>query len=75
MELKGVLDSSDVPEIKAKSDALQEAWTEAAQAIYAQASAQGHTASGTGPQSSAEGDDEVIEDADYEVVDEEAKTT
>src|SRR5207248_520391 len=32
MELKGVLESSDVAEIKAKSDALQEAWTEAAQA-------------------------------------------
>src|SRR5205814_895828 len=37
MELKAVLESSDVDEIKAKSDALQEAWTEAAQAIYAQA--------------------------------------
>lgn len=76
MELKGVLESSDVSEIKAKSDALQEAWTEAAQAIYAQASANasaGHTASGDGPPASA--DDEVIEDADYEVVDEEAKTT
>jgi molecular chaperone DnaK len=74
MELKGVLESGDVAEIKAKSDALQEAWTEAAQAIYAQASAQtGHTASGDGPSTSA--DDEVIEDADYEVVDEEAKTT
>jgi molecular chaperone DnaK len=75
MELKGVLESSDVAEIKAKSDALQEAWTEAAQAIYAQASASaGHTASGAGPDASP-GDDEVIEDADYEVVDEEAKTT
>jgi len=73
MELKGVLESSDVAEIKAKSDALQEAWTEAAQAIYAQASA-GHTASGDGPHASADGDDEVIEDADYEVVDDEAKT-
>ena len=39
MELRGVLESSDVAEIKAKTDALQEAWTEAAQAIYAQASA------------------------------------
>src|SRR4029077_16861833 len=69
MELRGVLESSDVNEIKAKSDALQEAWTEAAQAIYAQASAStppGHTASGDGPNTSA--DDEVIEDADYEVV-------
>ena len=39
MELRGVLESSDVAEIKAKTDALQEAWTEAASAIYAQASA------------------------------------
>jgi molecular chaperone DnaK len=71
MELKGVLESSDVAEIKAKSDALQEAWTEAAQAIYAQASA-----STPPPTDGAAGsDDEVIEDADYEVVDEEAKTT
>ncbi len=72
MELRGVLESSDVAEIKAKSDALQEAWTEAAQAIYAQASAAGPSGgdgNGTAP------DDEVIEDADYEVVDDEAKTT
>jgi molecular chaperone DnaK len=71
MELKGVLESSDVAEIKAKSDALQEAWTEAAQAIYAQASA---TPPPPGDGAAAP-DDEVIEDADYEVVDEEAKTT
>src|SRR2546425_944537 len=64
MELKGVLESSDVAEIKAKSDALQEAWTEAAQAIYAQASASTPPSDGA-----AASDDEVIEDADYEVVD------
>ncbi len=40
MELRGVLESSDVAEIKAKADALQEAWTQAASAIYAQASSQ-----------------------------------
>jgi len=72
MELKGVLESGDVNEIKAKSDALQEAWSEAAQAIYAQASASTTPPSGDG---TAGSDDEVIEDADYEVVDEEAKTT
>jgi molecular chaperone DnaK len=73
MELRGVLESSDVNEIKAKTDALQEAWTEAAQAIYAQASATSSTSSGDGGSAS---DDEVIEDADYEVVDEEeAKTS
>jgi len=72
MELRGVLDSSDVGEIKAKSDALQEAWTEAASAIYAQASA---SASSSGDGAAGPSDDEVIEDADYEVVDEEAKTS
>jgi molecular chaperone DnaK len=71
MELKGVLESGDVSEIKAKSDALQQAWTEAAQAIYAQASATTSPPADGG----AASDDEVIEDADYEVVDEEAKTT
>ena len=40
MELRGVLESSDVADIKAKTDALQSAWTEAAQALYAQASAE-----------------------------------
>jgi molecular chaperone DnaK len=72
MELRGVLESSDVNEIKSKSDALQQAWTEAAQAIYAQASASTPPPSGDG---GAVSDDEVIEDADYEVVDEEAKTS
>jgi molecular chaperone DnaK len=71
MELRGVLESSDVDEIKAKSDALQESWTEAAQAIYAQASASTPPPSGDG---GAVSEDEVIEDADDEVVDEEAKT-
>ena len=73
MELRGVLESSDVAEIKAKTDALQEAWTEAAAAIYAQASA---TSTADGRRRARPPDDEVIEDADYEVVDEEeAKTS
>jgi molecular chaperone DnaK len=73
MELRQVLDSGDVSEIKAKTDALQEAWTEAAQQMYAQASASTPPPSGDGTSSTS--DDEVIEDADYEVVDEEAKTS
>ena len=73
MELRSVLDASDLNEIRAKRDALQEAWTEAASAIYAQASASGATSDSA----SSAPDDEVIEDADYEVVDEpeEAKTS
>ncbi len=75
MELRGVLDSGDVAELRAKRDALQEAWTDAASALYAQASAASSAPSGDGGSSAP--DDEVIEDADYEVVDdgEEAKAT
>jgi molecular chaperone DnaK len=67
MELRGVLESSDVADIKAKTDALQTAWTEAAQALYAQASAEQPQPNGASTSSS---DDEVVEDAEYEVVDE-----
>jgi molecular chaperone DnaK len=67
MELRGVLESSDVGELKAKSDALQEAWTEAAQALYAQASSE--QPAGNGADDSSVSDDEVVEDAEYEVVD------
>jgi molecular chaperone DnaK len=68
MELRGVLESSDVAEIKSKTDALQQAWTEAAQALYAQASAQPTSGNGADSSSSVS-DDEVVEDAEYEVVD------
>jgi molecular chaperone DnaK len=68
MELRGVLESSDVAEIKSKSDALQQAWTEAAQALYAQASSAQPAGNGSDASSSVS-DDEVVEDAEYEVVD------
>jgi molecular chaperone DnaK len=67
MELRGVLESSDVGEIKSKTDALQQAWTEAAQALYAQASSEQPSSAADG--SSSVSDDEVVEDAEYEVVD------
>src|SRR4051812_24614088 len=65
MELRGVLESADVDEITAKSDALQQAWTEAAQALYAQASSQptGNGAAG-GDGASGASDDEGVEDAE-----------
>jgi molecular chaperone DnaK len=74
MELRAVLDSTDIGEIRAKTDALQDASVKLAEALYAQATTQ--TAAGTAGESASDGaDDEVIEDADYEVVDEEAKTS
>jgi molecular chaperone DnaK len=75
MELRGVLESDDVNEIRSKTEALQEASQKLAEAVYAQATAQ--QAAST-PSDGAEGgsDDEVVEEADYEVIDEEeAKTS
>jgi molecular chaperone DnaK len=78
MELKGVLESDDVNEIRAKTDALQEASQKLAEAVYAQATAQqaasGATAGGDGAEAGT--DEEVVEEGDYEVIDEEeAKTS
>ncbi|HKP17264.1 MAG TPA: molecular chaperone DnaK [Gaiellaceae bacterium] len=72
MELKQALDGDDVADIRAKTDALQEASHKLAEAVYAQATAAqaGSQTSGNG---AASDDDEVIEDA--EVVDEEARTS
>jgi molecular chaperone DnaK len=70
MELKQVLESSDVNEIKQKTDALQEASQKLAEAVYAQATAQQQAASGGG-NGAGSADDEVVEEGDYEVIDEE----
>ncbi|MBA2568341.1 MAG: molecular chaperone DnaK [Actinobacteria bacterium] len=76
MELKAVLDSSDVNEIKQKTEALQEASHKLAEAVYAQATAQQQQQASTGDNGAGSADDEVVEDADYEVIDEEeAKTS
>jgi molecular chaperone DnaK len=75
MELKGVLESDDVNEIRAKTEALQEASQKLAEAVYAQATAE-QSASGGGGNGAPGGDEEVVEEADYEVIDEEeAKTS
>ncbi|MGH3081196.1 MAG: molecular chaperone DnaK [Gaiellaceae bacterium] len=77
MELSGVLESDDVNEIRAKTEALQEASQKLAEAVYAQATAQTHThPDDTGGNGAPGSDDEVVEEADYEVIDEEeAKTS
>jgi molecular chaperone DnaK len=71
MELKQVLESSDVNEIRSKTEALQEASQKLAEAVYAPATAQLAAAGGNGGGRGS--DDEVVEEADYEVIDEEAK--
>jgi molecular chaperone DnaK len=71
MELKQALEGDDVGEIRAKTEALQEASHKLAEAVYASAQ-QAQTAStgGNGGGTDAS-DEEVVEEGDYEVIDEE----
>jgi molecular chaperone DnaK len=71
-ELRGVLDGSEAGEIRAKSESLMEAAHSLAQAVYQQAQAQQASAQ-TAENGDTGSDDEVVEEADYEVIDEEAK--
>jgi molecular chaperone DnaK len=71
MELRQALEADDVADIKAKTESLQEASHKLAEAVYASAQqAQASSAGGANGDSSTS-DDEVVEDADYEVIDEE----
>jgi molecular chaperone DnaK len=72
MELRQSLEGDDVGDIRAKTEALQEASHKLAEAVYAQAAAQAQAAGGNGATTP---DDEVVEEGEYEVVDEEAKTS
>jgi molecular chaperone DnaK len=76
MELRGVLESEDVNEIRSKTEALQEASQKLAEAIYAQATAQQAESASGGNGAEGGSDDEVVEEGDFEVIDEEeAKTS
>jgi molecular chaperone DnaK len=70
MELKQALEGDDVADIRAKTEALQEASHKLAEAVYAQASAQAQAAPDGG-----EAEDEVIEEAEIVDEEEEAKTS
>ncbi|HKO74260.1 MAG TPA: molecular chaperone DnaK [Gaiellaceae bacterium] len=71
-ELRSALDGSDAAEIRAKSDSLMEASHKLAQAVYEKVQSE-QTASAASGNGESASDDEVVEDADYEVIDEEAK--
>jgi molecular chaperone DnaK len=70
MELKQALEGDDIGEIRAKTDALQEASHKLAEAVYASAQQQQASTSSEGNGASTS-DDEVVEEGDYEVIDEE----
>jgi molecular chaperone DnaK len=67
-EVKGVLESSDAEEIKAKTDALQAAFHKVSEQIYQQAAQQAPSGDGAGANGAGEAEEEVV---DAEVVDEE----
>src|SRR6267154_3532203 len=73
MELRHALEGDDIGDIKAKTEALQEASHKLAEAVYAQATAQAQASAGGNGATTP--DDEVVEEGEYEVVDEEAKTS
>ena len=71
-DLRQVLDGSDVSEIKAKTEQLMEASHKLAQAVYEKVQTeQAATATPGDGDGAGANDDEVVEDADYEVIDEE----
>jgi molecular chaperone DnaK len=73
-EVKSVLDGDDAAAIRTKSEDLMQASHKLAEAVYqrvqSEQAATGDASSGNGAPDS---DDEVVEDADYEVIDDEAK--
>jgi len=73
-EVKAILDSDDAAAIRTKSEELMQASHKLAEAVYQRVqSEQAATGAGTSGNGAADSDDEVVEDADYEVIDEEAK--
>jgi molecular chaperone DnaK len=70
--LKAAADGDDPAQIRAKSDELMEAAHSLAQAVYEKVQADQAAAQPTAGNGQAS-DDEVVEEADYEVIDEEAK--
>jgi len=70
-DLKKEMEGDNTGEIKAKTDELLEASHKLAEAVYQQAQS---SQAGDGSASSAETDeDEVVEDADFEIIDEDEK--
>ena len=74
MELRQALEGDDIAEIRAKMDALQESSHKLAEVLYAEAAQQAQASAGGGDGEPAS-DDEVVEEGEYEVVDEEAPTS
>ncbi|BES64858.1 molecular chaperone DnaK [Gottschalkiaceae bacterium SANA] len=69
-DLKKALESDNVEDIKAKSEALSQAFYKVSEKMYQQAAQEQQAQQGDAGADAAEGNDDVV-DADYEVVDDE----
>ncbi|MBI5870593.1 MAG: molecular chaperone DnaK [Actinobacteria bacterium] len=72
-DLKKAMEGDDVADIKAKTEALLEASHKLAEAVYQQAQASQASGEGGASGSAETAEDEVVEDADYEILDDEEK--
>lgn len=72
-DLKKALEGKDTEEVKAKTEALQEAVYPISTAMYQKAQQEAQQASGEAGSADARGPDETVVDADYEVVDDEKR--
>ena len=76
MELRQALEGDDLAEIRAKMEVLQESSHKLAEVLYAEAAQQAQASAGGGSDGeSSDSGDEVVEEGEYEVVDEEAPTS
>jgi molecular chaperone DnaK len=75
MELRQALEGDDLGEIRSKMDALQESSHKLAEVLYAEAAQQAQASGGGDGEAGTDSGDEVVEEGEYEVVDEEAPTS
>ncbi|MHB8792341.1 MAG: molecular chaperone DnaK [Thermoleophilia bacterium] len=72
-DLKKAMEGDDVADIKAKTEALLETSHKLAEAVYQQAQSSQGAGEGGASGSAETAEDEVVEDADYEILDDEEK--
>ncbi|HXL44288.1 MAG TPA: molecular chaperone DnaK [Gaiellaceae bacterium] len=75
-EVRTALDGEDASAIRTKAEDLMQASHKLAEAVYQRVQADQHASASSqtdGGDGAGESDDEVVEEADYEVIDEEAK--
>jgi molecular chaperone DnaK len=72
-DLRAALDGSDAADVRTKTEQLMEAAHKLAEAVYQRAQSDQAAPTEAAGNGEAPSDDEVVDEADYEVIDEEAK--